>query len=152
DRLALGAELAHVGEQRLILGPIVPLAREHVLVLAAERPAMLRGVALGVGELHVEGDAFAGLLVAADACVDQRHRDAERTVLLRNHHRVLLQGERAGLLVITNKPAPAARQAGTAGTKLCQQPSQRVDVPSTTTPRTRPQRGQAASPDGMCWR
>src|SRR5947208_460515 len=59
-----GAKGANGGEQLLVLWAVVARAREHVLVLAADDPAVLGGVAAALAELCIEREAFACLLVA----------------------------------------------------------------------------------------
>src|SRR5215211_631748 len=78
-RLACRAALSHIGQQRLILWAIVALAREHVLVLVAEQPAMLRSVSPAFGKLCVKAHALARLLLRTHARVDQCDGERRRS-------------------------------------------------------------------------
>ena len=73
---ALLAPAAHMGQQGLILRPVVARTRQDILVFVTDNPPMLRGMPSAVGKLCVEAEPFARLLVARDARVDQGGRDA----------------------------------------------------------------------------
>jgi hypothetical protein len=61
---------AHLRQQRLVGRSVVETPRQDVLVLGAEDPPLVGGVAAARGQLGVEADAVAGLLVGRHPGVD----------------------------------------------------------------------------------
>jgi hypothetical protein len=73
--LTLGTQAAGLGQQRLILRPIVAPAAHHVLKLTRDRPALGPRIAAVSGCLSVRAQALATLLFRAHPPVQQRHAD-----------------------------------------------------------------------------